>query len=166
MAKLDRIPEAPLSPEIFFGDMVGQLSGALEDVIGMEEASGFVGAVGSAIGEDMARIYDVTPQAKPARRIAEVCADLKARIGGAFEIRSVDDTTIVLIGHRCPFADRVVGRPSLCMMTTNVFGRIAAKAAGYANVRIDGAIAMGDRQCRVVISLVPTGRDDGHEFFA
>lgn len=158
-------PTGPLTAESFFGDMIGHLSGALEDVIGVEEAAGFVTGVGSAIGNEIADAYDVRRQSKPASRVAEVCCDLKARIGGAFEIRAIDDATIVLTGRRCPFAGREVGRPSLCMMTTNVFGRIAARAAGYANVRIDGALSMGDPHCTVVISLVPTGNDDGHDFF-
>ena len=39
------------------------------------------------------------------------------------------------------------------MMTSNVFGRIAADNLGYAGVHIEEAIARGDPGCRVIISL-------------
>ncbi|SDU15823.1 diguanylate cyclase [Stappia sp. ES.058] len=60
-------------------------------------------------------------------------------MGGRVE--SIDGDEIVLVNSRCPFAEQVKGRPSLCMMTTNVFGRIVATANGYAHVEIVEAIA-------------------------
>ena len=52
---------------------------------------------------------------------------------------------------RSPFAEKVVGRPALCMMTSNVFGSIAAENLGYAKVVLEQAIARGDSGCRVVV---------------
>ena len=56
----------------------------------------------------------------------------------------------------CPFGDKVVGRPSLCMMTSNVFGSIASDSAGYAKVAIEKAIARGDAGCLVTVYLRPS----------
>jgi hypothetical protein len=49
-----------------------------------------------------------------------------------------------------------VGRPALCMMTSNVFGSIAADNLGYSKVVIEEAIARGDAGCRVVVYLKKT----------
>ena len=75
---------------------------------------------------------------------------------------------IVLGNRACPFAEKVVGRPALCMMTSNVFGGIAAENLGYAKVVIEKAIARGDEGCRVVVHLKPTPQAEaatGREYF-
>ncbi len=41
----------------------------------------------------------------------------------------------------------------MCMMTSNVFGSIAADNIGYAKVELQETIARGDSGCRVVIYL-------------
>jgi hypothetical protein len=93
---------------------------------------------------------------------------LKRRIQGDFFIIEEDDEKIVLGNRACPFAEEVVGRPALCMMTSNVFGSIAAQNLGYAKVTIERAIARGDSGCRVMVYLKPTDaaeRADGREYF-
>ena len=94
--------------------------------------------------------------------------DLKRRIQGGFFIVEEDDEKIVLANNACPFAEKVVGRPALCMMTSNVFGVIAAENLGYAKVAIEQAIARGDAGCRVVVYLKPTEESrqaTGREYF-
>ena len=62
----------------------------------------------------------------------------------------------------------VVGRPALCMMTSNVFGSISADNLGYSKVVIEQAIARGDTGCRVVAYLKPTPEAEaaqGREYF-
>ncbi|MTI44185.1 transcriptional regulator, partial [Roseibium hamelinense] len=83
------------------------------------------------------------------------------------EVEYEDDEKIVLRNSRCPFGEKVKGRPSLCMMTTNVFGRITANNTGYAKVHIEQAIATGASGCRVVVYLSETaaGTEGGVEFF-
>ncbi len=44
-----------------------------------------------------------------------------------------------------------LGRPSLCMMTSNVFGVIAAENLGYAKVALTETIALGAPGCRAVV---------------
>ena len=82
--------------------------------------------------------------------------DLKRRIQGDFYVIEEDDEKIVFGNRACPFAEKVVGRPAMCMMTSNVFGGIAAENLGYAKVVLEETIAEGDPGCRVVVYLKPT----------
>jgi hypothetical protein len=54
------------------------------------------------------------------------------------------------------------------MMTSNVFGSIAARNSGYAKVELQETIALGHPGCRVVVYLKPTGQSaaaQGREYF-
>jgi hypothetical protein len=53
------------------------------------------------------------------------------------------------------------------MMTSNVFGYIAAENLGYAAVELEHAIAQGHPDCRVVVNLRATERAEPsvHEYF-
>ncbi len=168
--------EADLNAEDFFADMVGLLAENLEETIGLEDSAAFVSAVGGQMGRKISASYPVrvrvaATEMDEARRkdvaeaIARICVNLKARIGGDFDIESIEDGRVILTNRRCPFGERVRGRPSLCMMTTNVFGRVAADRNGYASVHVDKAIAAGDAGCRVVINLDRDEHSEGHEFF-
>ena len=100
--------------------------------------------------------------------MGDVLVDLKRRIQGDFFIIEEDDEKIVLGNRACPFAEKVVGRPALCMMTSNVFGSIAADNLGYSKVVIEQAIARGDAGCRVVVYLRQTPQAEaaqGREYF-
>ena len=114
----------------FFQGMIGTLAGTLEEVVGLEDAASFVGVVGGKIGDDLASQYVSELQGQPpsAEMLGTILVDMKSRIGGTFRIETFDEDGIILVNSRCPFAEQVKGRPSLCMMTTNVFGRIVATA--------------------------------------
>ena len=56
---------------------------------------------------------------------------MKRRINGDFYVIEESETHIVLGNRACPFGDKVLGRPSMCMMTSNVFGHVAAENLGY-----------------------------------
>ncbi|HKY03682.1 MAG TPA: methanogen output domain 1-containing protein, partial [Blastocatellia bacterium] len=101
-------------------------------------------------------------------QIADVLVDLKRRIEGDFYIIEENDERIVLGNRVCPFADKVLDRPALCMMTSNVFGSIAAANLGYAKVELQQTIATGSHECKVVVYLKPTPESDaakGIEYF-
>eukprot|EP00873_Tetraselmis_striata_P018454 jgi/Tetstr1/438718/TSEL_002914.t1 len=151
----------------FFQGMIGTLAGTLEEVVGLEDAASFVGVVGGKIGDDLASQYVAELQGQPpnAEVLGTILVDMKSRIGGTFRIETFDEDQIVLVNSRCPFAEQVKGRPSLCMMTTNVFGRIVATANGYAHVEIEEAIATGHPGCRVRVHLSPQENSNGYEFF-
>ena len=132
----------------------------------MDEASGFIAIVGAHMGDDINRMYrGALSKTKLDRgEVGEVLVDLKRRIDGDFRLVEATDKQLVLECGRCPFGKAVADRPSLCMMTSNVFGRIAAENLGYARVRIEKAIARGDSGCRVVVALKPNDNPPGpHE---
>jgi hypothetical protein len=54
------------------------------------------------------------------------------------------------------------------MMTSNVFGSIAAENLGYSKVVLEQTIARRDPGCRVTVYLKPTPeaeQQDGREYF-
>jgi predicted ArsR family transcriptional regulator len=167
LAQLD----LPLERDLFFRTMLRELSAALEDVIGLDQAEGFVSVVGQRVGDDINANYRVALGAPTldAEQVAAVLVDLKQRLGGTFVIESQDDERIVLRNGQCPFGEQVLGRPALCMMTSNVFGSIVAENLGYARVRLEETIALGHGGCLVVVELHPSAEEGslvGREYFA
>jgi predicted ArsR family transcriptional regulator len=148
----------PLERDVFLRTLIRELSGTLQDVVGIEEASGFISVVGQNIGDQINSAYKTALNVENLSRpqVADVLVDLKRRIKGDFFIIEESDDRIVFGNRACPFEDKVVGRPSMCMMTSNVFGAIAAENLGYAKVELQKTIANGDGHCRVVVHLRPT----------
>jgi predicted ArsR family transcriptional regulator len=154
MRRLDVV----LDRDVFLRTLLRHLAGTLEEVVGLQEASGFISVVGQRIGEEINASYRAAlsvPRLSH-EQIALVMVDLKRRIEGDFYVIEQDEERIVLGNRACPFGDRVAGRPSMCMMTSNVFGVIAAENAGYAKVVLEETIARGDPGCRVVVYLKPS----------
>jgi predicted ArsR family transcriptional regulator len=159
-----------LNRDLFLRTLIRELSGTLEDVVGVKEASGFISVVGQNVGEQMNQDYRAAFEVERLSRdqVAQVLVDLKRRIQGDFFIIEETDDKIVLGNRACPFGDKVINRPSMCMMTSNVFGNIAAENLGYAKVELQRTIARGDNGCRVVVYLKPTseaGKAEGREYF-
>ncbi|MEJ2213551.1 MAG: methanogen output domain 1-containing protein [Gammaproteobacteria bacterium] len=159
-----------LELEGFLRNLIGHLSGTLQDVIGIDEASGFISIVGRNIGHEINQQYHAALNTEKLNReqLADVLVDLKQRIKGDFSIVSEDEEKIVLKTTSCPFGKHVLERPSLCMMTSNVFGTIAADNLGYAKVALEETIAQGAAGCRIVIYLhsdTKSGQVDGIEYF-
>lgn len=166
MAELD----VPLERDVFLRNLLRQLSGSLQEVVGLEEASGFVSVVGQRIGRQIDDDYKRALQVEDLSRsqVAEVLVDLKRRIQGDFFVIEETEEKIVLGNRACPFGEKVKDRPALCMMTSNVFGSIAAENLGYAKVELQETIAEGDGGCRVVVYLKPTDDAEvaeGREYF-
>lgn len=160
----------PLHRDVFLRTLLRELSGTLQDVVGLEEASGFISVVGQRIGDQINDQYKTALQLDQLTRqqVADVLVDLKKRIQGDFYVIEQDDEKIVLGNRACPFAEKVIGRPSLCMMTSNVFGVISAENLGYAKVSIEESIARGHAGCRIVVYLQPHGASEsapGREYF-
>jgi predicted ArsR family transcriptional regulator len=167
------IKELPIDLErdLFLRTLIRELSGTLQEVVGLEEAAGFVSVVGQRIGDHINSSYrqalGVDKLSK--QQVADVLVDLKKRIQGDFFIIEQTDEKIVLGNRACPFAEKVIGRPSMCMMTSNVFGTIAAENTGYAKVALEETIAEGAPGCRVVVYLKPQtegSRAKGREYFS
>ncbi len=160
----------PLDRDRFLRQLLRELAGTLEEVVGIDEAEGYIAMVGRHMGRWMDRLYreGLGLPRLDARRVAHVLVDLKARIEGGFAIESLDEGRIVLVNDRCPFGEMVRDRPSLCMMTSNVFGTLASANLGYAKVALEETIARGDDRCRVVVHLrddEAAARADGREYF-
>ncbi len=160
--------DVPLESDIFFRTLIRELSGTLQDVVGLEEARGFINVVGGRIGDTINKQYraawNVSSLSK--HQVADVLVDLKRRIGGDFYVIHEDEEKIVFKNRRCPFGDLVKDRPSLCMMTSNVFGKIAAENLGYARVDISAAIANRDPECMVTVHLTRTSDTvQGREYY-
>jgi len=159
-----------LDRDVFLRTLVRELSGTLEEVVGLEEASGFVSLVGQHMGDWINDNYKIALDTDKLtqQQVVDVLVDLKKRIKGEFYIIEQDDTKIVFGNHACPFAEKVLGRTSMCMMTSNVFGGITADNLGYAKVELQETIAKGDKGCRVVVYLKQTSESEnieGREYF-
>jgi predicted ArsR family transcriptional regulator len=169
---LNLIAEAsvPLDRDVFLRTLIRELAGTLEEVVGLKEASGYISVVGRKIGEQMNSDYKsaLGTSNLTSEQVAAVLVDLKRRIQGDFYVIEHSDERIVLGNRLCPFAEKVIGRPSMCMMTSNVFGGIAAQNLGYAKVVLDKTIAQGDPGCVVTVYLRPSAESDaapGREYF-
>jgi predicted ArsR family transcriptional regulator len=138
---------------------VVQLAMAVADQQGPVAAEHAVAQVATDVGGRMEAEYrsatGVTGRLTP-HQLAECYVRLKGAIDGGFSIVEVTDRRIVLANTRCPFGDIVTQAPSLCRMTSSVFGGIAAANSDTgADVLLEERIAVGDSQCRVVIDLDP-----------
>ncbi len=164
-----RAADIPLERDLFVRSMIRELAGTLQDVVGLGEAEGFISLVGQRIGDQLDGEYRRALGAERLEReeVAAVLVDLKRRIQGGFSIVSQDDDAIVLTNDACPFAEKVADRPALCMMTSNVFGTIAAENLGWAKVELAETIADGSPRCLVTVHLRRTTAADaaaGREF--
>ncbi|HYF14491.1 MAG TPA: methanogen output domain 1-containing protein [Phycisphaerales bacterium] len=155
----------PLERDVFLRTLIRELAGTLQDVVGIKEASGFVSVVGQRVGDAINNEYKAAIGVENLDRgqVAQVLVDLKRRIQGDFFIIDESDEKIVFGNRRCPFAEKVIDRPALCMMTSNVFGSIAAENLGYAKVGLEQTIAQGSSECRVVVYLKPTPASEAAE---
>jgi predicted ArsR family transcriptional regulator len=135
--------------------MLRELTGIHEQTVGAREAEGYINYVGLVMGRALNESYRAAYDTDrlDLQQVAATLVDLKARIEGGFSIESIDNERIVLVNTACPFGDKVIGRPSLCRITANMFGCVSAENLGYSRVRIEQAIARGDAGCRVIIEL-------------
>ena len=150
-----KTPDVGLDRDLFLRSLIRELAGTLEQVVGLREAEGYISVVGASIGNQINDQYKAALQVPELSReqVSEVLVDLKRRIQGDFYVIEENEERIVLGNRVCPFAEKVIGRPSMCMMTSNVFGHIASESLGYAKVSLEETIARGDSGCRVVVYL-------------
>ncbi|MFC7703636.1 methanogen output domain 1-containing protein [Plastorhodobacter daqingensis] len=147
-----------LERDLFLRSLLRELAGTLEKVVGLSEASGYISVVGGTIGEQIDTSYRraLAVDRLTKAQVRDVLVDLKRRIQGDFYVIEEREDCIILGNRTCPFGAFVEGRPSLCMMTSNVFGAITAQNLGYARVEIDAAIARGNTECRILVHLRPS----------
>ena len=164
--------ELPISldRDVFLRNLVRELAGTLENVVGLDEASGFISIVGQNIGDWMNEEYRkcFSTDSLSSGQVTDVLIDLKSRIQGDFYLIEEDKEKIILGNRRCPFGDKVLDRPSMCMMTSNVFGTITAENLGYAKVCLNTTIAEHKPECRVTVFKLSTEDSEsmnGREYY-
>ncbi|HYH39524.1 MAG TPA: methanogen output domain 1-containing protein [Azospirillum sp.] len=150
--------DVPLERDVFLRSLIRELAGTLEGVVGVEEASGYISVVGAAIGAQIDSAYRTALRVPALSRtqVRDVLIDLKRRIKGDFYVIEEGENHLLLGNRACPFAEKVVGRTSMCMMTSNVFGHIAAENLGYGKVELRRTIAAGHPECVVAVYFAPT----------
>ena len=150
--------EVKLDRDIFTRRLIKELTSVLQNLIGMEQANGYISLVGAEIGKMIEGLYKkaLGIEIFNSEQIIDILVDLKRRIGGDFYLVSKTPEKIVLGNRKCPFEEDVKGCSSLCMMTSTVFGGIVARNMGYAKVCLKATIAEKDPECRVVIYLQNT----------
>ncbi|MCZ2860861.1 LuxR C-terminal-related transcriptional regulator [Blastococcus sp. VKM Ac-2987] len=151
--------------DAFLGAVTVQLAQAVDHTHGPAAAGAAVTAVGTAVGtrieQEYRRARGLTERLSP-QQVVDLLVSSEAAVGGDFYPLSVSDDQIVLGNRRCPFGDAVRRAPSLCGMTAGVFDGIAIRNTGHGDVRLEQRIAVGDPECRVVVSLgapSPRGAD-------
>ncbi len=162
--------DLPIERDQFLRTMIRELAGTLQEIVGIEEAAGFLNVVGYRTGQHVNDIYHKAFQLSNLSReqVTAVLVDWKRRIEGDFFVIEESDDKIVLGNRKCPFAEQIEGREAMCVMTSNIFGAIAADNLGYARVELQDTIAKGASECRVVVYLKPDESSDdfaGQEYF-
>ena len=150
-------PEGGFGRESFLRALVVQLAQALEFDHGPDAAEAAVAQVGTDVGgrmeEEFRRAEQVVGRMTP-EQMGRCYVRLKHAIGGGFHVIEASEQRVVLGNTRCPFGDVVRRAPSLCRMTSSVFGGIAARNNdGPVTVLLEERIAVGDPGCRVVVEL-------------
>lgn len=159
-----------LDRDSFMRALIRELADVLCDVVGVQQASAFISVVGQNMGRSLDQQYRQALNVPELNReqVAAVLADLKQRIRGRFRVIECSERHIVLASDTCPFEEKVTGQKAMCMMTSNVFGSIAADNLGYAKVELRETIAEGAPACVVAVHLqldAATDRIDGREYF-
>lgn len=148
--------DGSIGRDAFLGTLVVQLAQAVEQTHGPGAAQAAVTAVGTSVGSRIEQEYRrapaLTDRLSP-QQLADLFVSLERAVGGDFHPISVSDDEIVLGNRCCPFGAAVRTAPSLCRMTSSVFGGIAARNTGHGHVTLQQRIAVGDPGCRVVVSL-------------
>ncbi len=91
------ILDIPLSRDVFMRELIRELAGTLEDVVDLDEASGYISVVGQSIVSNINDEYRHALSVNKLNRkqVADVLVDLKQRIAGSFYVIEGDDNKIV-----------------------------------------------------------------------
>lgn len=148
-----------LDHESFMRQMVAGLGHLNEGILGSDVAGAYVMNVGLSMGAAIEAEYKRFWRIERPFTLdeyAHVIVDLHHKIQGGFSLVSKDPEKVVVQTSCCPFTPDVRQSPSLCFMTSSLFGGIAARNFGYAKVVLHRRIALGDPGCHVTIHLQRT----------
>ena len=153
----EALPDGGFGKEAFLRALVVQLAQTIEVQHGPDPADAAVAQVGTDVGGQMEEEFRlamaITGRMTP-EQMGRCYVRLKHAIDGGFRVVEATPERIVLVNDRCPFGTVVQQAPSLCRMTSSVFGGIAARNSDHgASVLLEERIAVGDPGCRVVVDL-------------
>lgn len=157
------VPLAPtpiaLDRDTFMRQLIASLGLLNEGILGSDVAGAYIMNVGLSMGAAIEAEYKRFWELDRPFTVDEythVIIDLKQKINGNFSLVANDPTKVVVRTTSCPFDTFVRQSPSLCFMTSSVFGGIAARNFGYAKVVLHKRIALGDPGCYVTVHLQRT----------
>ncbi|MDQ4076628.1 MAG: PAS domain S-box protein, partial [Chloroflexota bacterium] len=160
-----------LDRDTFMRQLISSLGHLNEAILGSDIAGAYIMNVGlsmgAAIEQEYKRFWQID-RPLTVDEYAHVIVDLKQKIKGNFSLVSKAHDRVVVRTTSCPFDDFVRRAPSLCFMTSSVFGGIAARNFGYAKVALHKRIALGDPGCYVTVYLQRTPEAEqaiGKEYF-
>lgn len=154
----ERRADGTFGRESFLRALVVQIARTVELQSGPAAAEGVIAQVGTDVGAQMEAAFRLAHDLVGDLSVDEIgrlLVDLKQAIGGDFFVVDADEDRIVLGTRTCPFGDAVMDAPTLCRMTSSVFGGIARRSRGASAVDLEARIALGDPQCRVTVWLRP-----------
>ncbi len=148
-----------LDRDAFMRRLIASLGHLNEAILGSDVAGAYIMNVGlsmgAAIEAEYKRFWGID-RPLTLDEYAHVIVDLKRKIQGNFSLVSKSPEKVVVRTTSCPFDAFVRESPSLCFMTSSVFGGIAARNFGWAKVVLHQRIALGDPGCYVSVYLQRT----------
>jgi polyhydroxyalkanoate synthesis regulator phasin len=160
-----------LDRDVFMRLLITNFAHVIEHLLDSDMAEAYVMQVGLSMGKQIEEVYKATfgTGELDLDQYAEVIIDLKRHIQGRFYLVEATPERVIAKTTSCPFEGIVRNAPSLCMMTSSVFGGIAARNFGYSKVELKERIALGHAGCTVVVHLKQTPETaavEGKEYFA
>jgi PAS domain S-box-containing protein len=142
--------------DVFLRQLITSLGHLNEGMLGSDVTGAYIMNVGlsmgAAIEAEYKRFWGIE-RPFTVDEYAHVIVDAKQKIRGNFSLVDKSPAKVVVQTTSCPFDAAVRQAPSLCFMTSSVFGGIAARNFGYAKVVLHRRIALGDPGCYVSIFL-------------
>ena len=89
--------DLPFERDLFLRNLLRELAGTLEEVVGLEESAGFISVVGQRIGDGINEDYKraLALPVLSREQVSQVLVDLKRRIDGQFYVIEESDEKIV-----------------------------------------------------------------------
>ncbi len=160
-----------LDRDLFMRRFIASLGHLNEGVLGSDVAGAYIMNVGlsmgAAIEAEYKRFWGIE-RPFTLNEYAHVIVDLKQKIQGNFSLVSKSAEKVVVRTTSSPSDAFVRQSPSLCFMTSAVFGGIAARNFGYAKVVLHKRIALGDDGCFVTVHIQRTSEAEasvGREYY-
>jgi predicted ArsR family transcriptional regulator len=144
-----------LDREKMLSECVRAFGVMIEDVVGADDARGYVSIVGERIGEFVAAeiAKGVDFESLSIDQTADLLVEVQNLLGGCFDVEVQNGHQIRLTNTQCPYSTQYAGRQSLCTLTSSIMGTVASMCNGQARVQLLETIAQNGACCRAVVHL-------------